>query len=731
MPRLPRLRTRLLTLATLSTLPIVLLSIALAWALVDHEQATVLDAAIARNRTLLSAVDAQIEGELATMRLLASSPALKRGDLPAFAEEARNSLASQPYWRDVLLVAEGGQQLTNARAAPGQALPHEIDSEVAIGSAAIASGQPHVGDVVQGPLSHQPGIPMQMPVALGPDGHAILKVILEPAGLSQLMARQNYPASWALGVVDSTAHFIARLPPRAPGQAVSKDMGAAMRRSPSGWFLGRTLEGTPSYSAYAKSTLTGWTVSSAIPAAVVRAPAWRATVAISLGTLASLAIALALGLFLSRRLASPIARIAHNARRLTAGQAPEPWPTRDEAVLREVLDLAIALEAAYAAVAERESLLKREQDALRAADTAKDEFLAMLGHELRNPLNAIVASAHVLRLSGRDSRAFERANEVIERQSRQMTRLVEDLLDISRLAMGKTGLKLGRLDLGALVSSVADTWQASGRMAAGRLVTRVAPVWVDGDRARLEQVVTNLIDNASKFSAPEAPIEVIVRQDGPEAILEVVDQGKGIPSHDLERIFERFFQGEQSADRPHGGLGLGLSLVQRLATLHGGSVSAHSEGAGRGARLVLRLPASSPADQALAVPVAGARSARRRVLLVEDSDDGRDMVASMLALQGQDVRSVADGMTALAAVSEWRPDVMLIDIGLPDISGYEVARRVQAMGLPVLPCLIALTGLGQSADERAAYEAGFALHLTKPVDPDFLLKVLEQLVRTN
>lgn len=372
-------------------------------------------------------------------------------------------------------------------------------------------------------------------------------------------------------------------------------------------------------------------------------------------------------------------------------------------------------------------LREREQRALFAADKAKDEFLAMLGHELRNPLSSIVASAHVLRLSKPGAAAALLAHEVIERQAQQMARLVEDLLDVSRLAMGKVNLQCERLDLAALAERVLHTWQQTRRNRSSRVQADFSSAWVQADRARMEQILLNLLDNAEKFSAPDERIYVRVSSEDGEAILQVRDEGQGIAPEEIPHIFKLFVQGPQSLDRPQGGIGLGLSLVQRLAEMHRGEVTVYSAGRGQGATFTVRLPITQAPGRLPAVEQPAARSEGRRVLLVEDNEDGRQMMETMLTLEGHTVRTAATGAAAVRVALEWRPDIALIDIGLPDIDGHEVARRVRALAFDHPPKLVAISGFGQPDDLHNAYEAGFDLHLTKPVAPQFLRDVMNAL----
>lgn len=724
MRRTSSLRSTLLLLVAASILPLLLLSLVLGIVLVRHEEDTVRRAAMDRNRTFSTAVDARMRGHIAALRALAASAALERGDVAAFATEALRVLETQPEWRNILLLAPSGQQLTNTRFAYGTKLP--MDTDRASLEAAIVSREVTIGDLGRGPITARAGVPVRLPILRDGQLAYVLEFILEPTSLTQLMREQGYPNEWTIGLADSSGQIIARLPERPPGERLPPHTWDRLRTASEGWFLTRTLEGTSSYSAFTRSPFTNWTVGTAIPAAEVKAPLWDAALTFGLGALLSLAIAIAFAWRIGRGLAEPIVRIAAAARALGRSPAPQLGDVRQSARVQEVLDVATAFDEAAASIAEREALRQREQEALRAADQAKDEFLAMLGHELRNPLSAITASAHVLRLSKPGADAAARAHAVIDRQARQMTRLVEDLLDVSRLAMRKVTLQRERTELAGLVSHVVATWRGARAGRAERpLDVRVAPAEADVDRARVEQVITNLLDNAEKFSEPGADISVALEAEAHWAVLKVRDRGQGIPADELPHIFELFVQGKQSFHRPHGGIGLGLTLVKRLVEMHGGIVTAESAGRGQGATFTVRLPLALGA--AAAAPQQQQPSerdnAQRRVLIVEDNDDGRAVLEAMLSLEGHTVRSESRGLAGVEAAGEFAPHIALIDIGLPDIDGYEVARRIRALHLPGSPRLIAVSGYGQPRDAELAYEAGFDLHLVKPVSPEFLRNV--------
>jgi signal transduction histidine kinase len=372
--------------------------------------------------------------------------------------------------------------------------------------------------------------------------------------------------------------------------------------------------------------------------------------------------------------------------------------------------------------------LVREMEERRDAERkshAKDEFLAMLGHELRNPLSAISSASSLIGLPGANGDTVARAKQIIQRQSQHLSRIVDDLLDLSRAMSGKILLARKPIDLSNLVSGCLETFRATGRTAGYRFSVDLAPGWVDGDPTRLEQITSNLLDNALKYTPPGGSIDIGLAQSEHEVVLTVRDSGVGIPAELLPHVFDVFVQGAISIDRSQGGLGIGLSLVRRLVELHGGSVSAASEGSGNGSTFMIRLPRAEPvvvnppAQQAL-----GDNTGKPSVLLIEDNEDGREMMATMLAAHGFPVTTAADGLQGVAAAQAGRPAAALVDIGLPGIDGYEVARRLRRDPATRGIRLIALTGYGLAEDQRRVLEAGFDQHLVKPVGMDQLLEAL-------
>jgi PAS domain S-box-containing protein len=359
-----------------------------------------------------------------------------------------------------------------------------------------------------------------------------------------------------------------------------------------------------------------------------------------------------------------------------------------------------------------------------AASEAKDQFLAMLGHELRNPLGAISSAVSVLGQSSATSEHDRRAREVIAHQTEHLSRLVADLLDVTRGVLGKIELVRTSIDMAAAVRRCLATLESTEQLRQHAITIDAAPVWVEADGVRVEQIVMNLMSNALKFTPRGGAIRVAVCRERDEAVLRVADDGAGISAELLPVIFDLFVQGERNLDRRAGGLGVGLSLVRRLVELHGGRVDAASPGQGRGSVFTVRLPALVDAPQApgpLVVAPAGAQ--RQRILVVEDDADNREMMRILLESSGHEIHEAADGVSGVDLAVQLEADVVLIDIGLPGIDGYQVATQIRAK-LGARSRLIALSGYGQQKDRQRAFDAGFDDHLLKPVDPARLLTVL-------
>jgi PAS domain S-box-containing protein len=377
------------------------------------------------------------------------------------------------------------------------------------------------------------------------------------------------------------------------------------------------------------------------------------------------------------------------------------------------------------AEADREKFARDLSD----ADRRKNEFLAMLAHELRNPLAPIANAARALRLAdGHDPEALRSASQTLDRQVAQMARLVDDLLDMSRITRGKIALRRERIELAPVVHQAVEAVRALYNSMNHELSVRLppAPIYLEADPARLAQVIANLLNNACKFTDRGGHVVLSVSRDGDEAVIRVSDDGIGIAAEHLPRLFDMFAQVDTSLERSRDGLGIGLTLVQSLVELHGGAVCAHSEGIGRGSEFTVRLPLLVQGDTPVTAPLPPKPAAvgGRRVLVVDDNEDGAESLAMLLQFGGHQTYKARDGVEAIAAAEQLRPDAVLLDIGLPRLNGYEACSRIreQPWGKDLL--IIALTGWGQDEDRQRSKEAGFDEHMVKPVDYDTLMELL-------
>jgi PAS domain S-box-containing protein len=357
------------------------------------------------------------------------------------------------------------------------------------------------------------------------------------------------------------------------------------------------------------------------------------------------------------------------------------------------------------------------------ANRTKEEFFATLSHELRNPLGAIANAVAALDHRGGSGDTAARLRQIIHRQTHHLTRLVDDLLDAARATAGKIALDRQPVDLREVVGGCVRSLHESGRAERHQVTLRAESVIVNADPTRLAQIITNMLDNAVKFTPSGGSVDVEVRREGPEGVVRVSDTGIGIDPDMLPRVFELFAQGQQPMDRPVGGLGIGLALSRRLVEMHGGTIAAASEGHGRGAQFTVRLPVAVTGPPGPAP--AGHRPDRRRsILIVEDNEDTRESLRLLLESLGHSVLEAADGGHGLALARQHQPEVVLIDLGLPGLDGYEVARTLRSSPFGKSTLLIAVTGYGQAEDRRRSEEAGFDAHLVKPVSQSLLLPLI-------
>jgi signal transduction histidine kinase len=406
---------------------------------------------------------------------------------------------------------------------------------------------------------------------------------------------------------------------------------------------------------------------------------------------------------------------------------------------RELKDLNATLQRANAELERANRSLQSEvaeraraEQALKEADRHKDEFLAMLAHELRNPLAPILSAVQLMRMKPVADPQLNWSRDVIERQLAHLTRLVDDLLDVARITRGKINLSREPIELGALIARAVETVQPLIQERGHQFICEIpaGTLRVDADPLRLTQAFGNVLGNAAKYTERGGRITLDVCRPGSEVEIRVRDNGIGIPAEVLPRIFDLFTQLDGRSDHPHSGLGIGLALVRRLLQMHGGSIAAHSEGAGLGSEFVIRLPlllaATQPGD-GRATATEDAPPVRRRILVADDNADALQTLATVLELGGHEVFSAANGSLALESAERHLPEVALLDIGMPLLDGYEVARRIRAQAWGKRITLVALTGWGQDSDRRRSQEAGFDSHLVKPLDLAKLTQLLSRL----
>jgi len=380
--------------------------------------------------------------------------------------------------------------------------------------------------------------------------------------------------------------------------------------------------------------------------------------------------------------------------------------------------------------------IARDITARNEEDRRKNEFLALLAHELRNPLAPLRNGLQIMRLAGTDLETIEQARGLMERQLEHLVQLVDDLLDISRISRGKLQLRTERLSLVDALQHSLAVCGTGVRERGHKLSVRLPQetIWVDADKTRLAQAVCNLLTNAAKYSDPGTSIELIVGREGDEAVIRVKDEGIGIPPQLLPKVFDMFMQIDSSLEKSQGGLGVGLSIVKRLMEMHGGSVEARSEGPGKGSEFILRLPvvhAEVQEDSVHEIPPQPHTNSSRRILVVDDNRDAAASLTMILKLMGNDVHTAYDGEAGIEEAASFRPELIFLDIGMPRLNGYDVARHIREQPWSKSMTLVALTGWGQEEDRRRSEQAGFDRHIVKPAEPAALERLLASLTATT
>lgn len=700
-------------------------------AAIDQQRREMESSMLNLSRALASAIDAELDGTVSAMRALSNNPLLAKKDFAGLYEVAREAVHARPHWAGIILTDGKGELIFKTLLPYGSGGGKIVESNSL--ASAIASRQPVIGSITKG-QGGEHAVPVRFPVVRDGEVQYVLTAAVKPDRILSIINRQQVPDSWVISVQDASNLRVARSKDhqRTVATGISSTLAQLISAGkPEAVGVSKTLEGTEAITAYARIPLYGWMVVIGAPTAPIN-QILQQSLATYIGVIAaSLAICIGLAILLSRRIAHGIGAVEKQAVRLGQGKPVNFAPHS----IHEINQIGMALEAAsnqrLAAEKEREDLMASLSKALTKAEQAgqaKDEFLAVLGHELRNPLAPMVTALDLMDVKG--DKAYHREREIMRRQVAHMRRLVDDLLDVSRITKGKLEIRKQPVNLRTVVERAVE---AVFPLTANRdrgFVVSVADSWVNGDETRLIQVVTNLLTNAVRFD-PRGEITVSLRVEGDQACISVRDEGAGIKAELVEQVFKPFFQAPQSLARPSGGLGLGLAIVKSIVDLHGGTVSASSAGLGKGSTFDVYLPT-------IAAPQAAGDDDKptlqfnqhARIMVVDDNVDAALITTEVLKLTGYTVQTVHDPHSALEMIQDFAPEVMIVDIGLPGMDGYELARTIRQRYANRYIKLVALTGYGQTADKSRASEAGFDRHLTKPADVESLLGALDSLGRS-
>ncbi len=729
------LRWRLTVLALGGLAPLALAAAgAMLYVMHDRSQA-IQHAALGMARSIGASVQDEVDATVGILETLASADSLVHDQLDRFEERARR-VARKQGWRTVTLSDAQGRLLFNTEL-PGAKGSTPVDPESL--RQVLASQAPAVGRLVEGPRQLGPAFPVRVPVVRDNGVNYVLTAVLGTEQILAMVQRQNLPDGYVVAVFDRFGSRVARSVENTVRKASPSLQALLDRGGDEGSGMTQTLEGHSSHTGFHRLRGMGWTVAVGISASDANRALAASLATGALGLLASMALSAYLAWYFSRKVSQPIDTLKKAAHALGRGETVV-LPQLGIAELQEVGNaLAQAAEEQQQAMTdllraeqEREALLARVTEALRRAEEAgrsKDEFMAMLGHELRNPLAPITNALHLLRLKGDPTTARERA--VMERQVAHMARMVDDLLDVSRITSQRLSMNFSVLRVAALVEQAADAIRPA--LGSRTLEVEISPAareaWVTGDEVRLAQVLSNLLGNAVKFTPADGRLRLNLGTEedgGPPAwaLIELSDNGFGMSPAVAEHAFDLFYQAPQTLERARGGLGLGLAIVRSLVEMHGGTVHAASDGEGRGSRFLVRLPCVAGPETSGGTSIGNASRGAGKVLVVDDNRDAADTVATVLELSGYEVQVAYDPSQALALAKRFSPDVALLDIGLPGMSGYQLAERLRSAEHGYAGRLVALTGYGQESDMAEAHAAGFDAHLTKPAQPQALLDVL-------
>jgi signal transduction histidine kinase/ActR/RegA family two-component response regulator len=747
---LPRasLRTYLLTLTAGAVVPVLCFAAYLTIGLSRTQQEAVERGLIDTAAALASGVDRELRSSITALEALAASQYLDHGDYGAFVREAQRVLESQTGhgWLAINLALPDGTPLMNSLVPTGAPLPL---LDVGTVKQTAASAKPVISDLLPGGVRAQAAFAVRVPVLRDGGVRYVLSATVSARSMADaLRSQQDLPDRIAV-LYDHRSTIVFRtvnaeqlistpVTPRLAQQSAERESGVIDDVN---------REGTPVRSVFQRSRMSGWSVAVGVPHHVLYAAQRRSIWNVVTVGVAFLALSATVALLVARRIRRSVGDLVATADTLSV---PDNTRMTIDTPITELARLGHALLAAGRLIRERGASLERQvaelrvaREAAEAGNRAKDEFLALLSHELRTPLNAVYGWARMLRAGQLSAEASPRALDAIVRNANAQVQLIDDLLDVSRVIAGKMRLDVRSVDLKAVVENALDAVRPAAEGKSIRLQSvldpRAGPI--TGDPARLQQVVWNLLMNAVKFTDKGGRVQVHLQRLNSDVEIVVSDTGRGIEPDLVPFIFDRFRQADSSSTRAHGGLGLGLALVEHLVELHGGTVVVQSDGDGKGATFIVKLPLSIAAITEGPVPrvhptapvmesvSGGVRLDGLRVLVVDDDPDAVELATAILAGAGAVVRTCGSAPEALATVQQWRPDVLVSDIEMPDEDGYTLIRKVRALDAEhggKTPA-VALTAYGRSQDRMLSLTAGYNMHVPKPVDPAELTTIVASL----
>ncbi len=711
--KLTALQRRVFLVAIAGLLPVAILSCVLLISSAREQKERLIRTTDDTLFALMSAIDAELKSDIAALDALAASPRLARGDFAGVREEALELLGRRSTWLNIVIL-DRDRQYMNARVPGDEPLPAVTEAGLV---AEVLDGQkPVAGQLVYAPVLKTQAVAVAVPYMRQKQARYAIAAIIRPDSFLDMIGLESGQEQRVIAVIDRRNRVVARSLNQAQWIGKNPSEGllqALLTGQTRGTLETNTLEGTPVYTVFRRSAFSGWAGAVGISRANVDGPVVMSYLELGGAVLFSILLGLVAANIVGRTIVTPMAELERSAARVGRGETPTMPKTR----LAEVRRVADALAHAHE---ERAVSFAREREARVAAENAskaKDEFLAMLGHELRNPLAAISNASHLIERQRHVlDPAAATATDIIARQARHLSRMTDDLLDAGRVILGKISLTRSSVDLAVAVAACLEGFRSTGRLAGHDVQAALEPVWIFADPTRIDQIIGNLLTNAVKYTPPGGGIRIATQRERDHALLVVADTGIGLEPELLPRAFDLFVQGERALDRSQGGLGIGLTLVRRLAELHGGGVDAHSEGSGRGATFTVRLPAIEPPAVAVTPAPEPAARARRRIALVEDNDDARVSLRMLLEFEGHEVVEAADGAAGVELIAnDSRISIAFIDIGLPGISGYDVARELRRRRGKSLR-LVAMSGYGAEQDVASGMEAGFEAYIVKPAD---------------